>query len=73
MNEDFENVLFALFAAQNHLDYCGYGDNYERDCARSDKLPELIDQIIEKMRKNYPDLCKKIDNRFKTSLPLTMR
>lgn len=33
----------ALLAAKEHLDYCGYGDPYERECAVHDKLPEQVD------------------------------
>ena len=32
----------ALRAAEQHLEYCGYGDRWERECARSAKLPEQI-------------------------------
>ena len=32
----------ALRAAEQHLEYCGYGDKWERECAKSAKLPEQI-------------------------------
>lgn len=32
----------ALQAASEHLDYCGYGDSWERECARESKLEEKI-------------------------------
>ena len=36
----------ALSAAQDHLDYCGYGDSWERECAKQAKLPEQINAAI---------------------------
>jgi len=36
----------ALEAAKDHLDFCGYGDSYERECAFADKLPEKIEAAI---------------------------
>lgn len=37
----------ALTAAYQHLDYCGYGDRWERQCAQYAKLPETIQQAIK--------------------------
>jgi hypothetical protein len=42
------DLLEALIAAQRHLEYCGYGDDYERECARDEKLPQKIDAAIAK-------------------------
>lgn len=45
----------ALEAAQDHLEYCGYGDNWERECARENKLEEKIEKalkVAEKYEKN---------------------
>ena len=36
----------ALKDAQEHLEYCGYGDNYERECARDEGLPEKIAEAL---------------------------
>lgn len=36
----------ALYDASEHLDYCGYGDSYERSGAFESKLPEKIDDAI---------------------------
>ena len=36
----------ALQLASDHLDYCGYGDSYERECARESKLEEKIEQAL---------------------------
>lgn len=32
----------ALRAASEHLDYCGYGDNWERECAEAQGLEKKI-------------------------------
>ena len=37
----------ALKEASAHLDYCGYGDRYERDCARESGLMEKIEKALE--------------------------
>lgn len=37
----------ALEDAENHLDFTGYGDSYERDCARQERLPEKIQEAIK--------------------------
>lgn len=36
----------ALVKAKEHLEWIGYGDNYERECANNAKLPELIENAI---------------------------
>ena len=41
-----EPLHAALHAAKAHLDWCGYGDKWERECARHQKLPELIDSTL---------------------------
>ena len=43
-----QELLEALKAAVEHLNYCGYGDSYERECARDNKLPELLETVIKK-------------------------
>ncbi len=50
MNDQDKIALLraALTAAQEHLDYCGYGDSWERECARKAKLEEQIDTALEK-------------------------
>ena len=52
MDEKVFKELVKLFAEMaDHLDFCGYGDQYERECARDDKLP----QRVEGMRKNLEE------------------
>lgn len=41
-----KSLLEALQEAQAHLEFCGYGDSYERDVADSAKLPERIEAAI---------------------------
>lgn len=46
-------LLVALKAAEAHLDYTGYGDSWERECAISSDIPGLIERTIaEAERKN---------------------
>jgi hypothetical protein len=44
-------LLEALEAASEHLDYVGYGDSWERECAHHARLPERIAAAIAK---TYP-------------------
>ncbi len=49
-NEDKKKIKFltkALQAAKEHLEFCGYGDDYERECAKESKLPELIQKALD--------------------------
>lgn len=41
-----EELLFALEKAWEHLEYCGYGDKWERECAEEDKIQEIIKGAI---------------------------
>lgn len=40
----------ALEDAKKHLDYCGYGDKWERECAKSEKLPQKIEAALAAMQ-----------------------
>ena len=42
----FEQVVDALQEASSHLDYCGYGDSWEREGAYDQKLPEKISTAL---------------------------
>ena len=46
------DLLEALESASEHLDYCGYGDRWEKECAYADKLPEKIEKAINKAKRN---------------------
>lgn len=36
----------ALKAAEEHLEYCGYGDRWERECAFGAELPTKIQEAL---------------------------
>lgn len=40
----------ALEEAQAHLDYCGWGDSWERECAYHNGIPQLIDNALEETK-----------------------
>jgi len=40
-------LLHALKKAYEHLEYCGYGDNWERGLAMGEGLPGMIEKAIE--------------------------
>jgi len=42
-------LLEMLKAAKEHLEYCGYGDSYERECAGN--LDDRIQNAIDKATK----------------------
>ena len=46
-NERAEKLRDALEDAKAHLEFCGYGDSYEREGAMQDGLPEKIDKALE--------------------------
>ena len=35
--------------AAQHLEYCSYGDSWERECAREDKLPERVQAMLKEI------------------------
>ncbi len=53
------NVVQMLREAEEHLDYCGYGDNYERKLARETKLKERIFLALEAIEVPVVDAPKK--------------
>lgn len=43
-----KQVLYeTLVKAKEHLEYCGYGDSWERECADVTGLPEDIDNALK--------------------------
>lgn len=42
----------ALKNASDHLDYCGYGDSWERECAA--ELPKEIERALTAAKKYLP-------------------
>ena len=45
-----KKLVEALDAAETHLDYCGYGDSWERDVAAIQKLPDQIAEALAQAR-----------------------
>jgi hypothetical protein len=43
-----KEAIVTLSKAHKHLEYCGYGDEWERNCARDSKLDECIITVLEK-------------------------
>lgn len=43
-----QNLLVALKAAKEHLEYTSYGDSWERECAGEAQLAELLNFIMER-------------------------
>lgn len=46
MIEIIELLARALKESQDHLEYCGYGDAWERECAEESGLEETINHAL---------------------------
>ncbi len=46
----YKLVLDGLQKAEEHLEYCGYGDNWERECAREQGLASTIEHALTKAK-----------------------
>ena len=46
-----KEVIEALQEANDHLEYCGYGDSWERECAIDGGLDKKIEAALEKGNK----------------------
>jgi hypothetical protein len=44
----FDELLKALKAATDHLDYCGWGDTWERECVRDSGDQKMIEDTLAK-------------------------
>jgi len=44
-------LLKTLKMAKEHLEYCNYGDSWERECAKEIKLEEVIEKTIKQAEK----------------------
>jgi len=40
----------ALEAAHSHLSYCGYGDSWERECAKDEGLDDKIQAALDQTK-----------------------
>ena len=45
--EVVQTLLEALEQAIQHLEYCGYGDTWERSCALEEKLPAKLAHALK--------------------------
>lgn len=45
-----KDLAMALEMAVGHLDYCGYGDSWERECADHHKLPAKLDKALDRAK-----------------------
>jgi hypothetical protein len=50
MTELEKTLAKALKEAIDHLDYCGYGDSWERECAHDSGLPDRLETAMAKAR-----------------------
>lgn len=46
LNKLEKELLDMLIEAQSHLEYCNYGDKWEKECAVEAKLPERLQAVI---------------------------
>jgi hypothetical protein len=49
--ELIRDLYNALDSAKSHLEYCGYGDAWERECAEEQKIPEFVEAVMERAKK----------------------
>ena len=47
-DETITELKNLLAEAIFHLDYCGYGDSWERECARDSGMIKRMDNALEK-------------------------
>lgn len=47
--EEYKQLALLFQEARSHLEYCGYGDNWERECAKEDKLPERLEKMATRI------------------------
>jgi hypothetical protein len=46
---EYDKVAAALREAVGHLEYCSYGDSWERECADEEGLPDKLSKILEEI------------------------
>lgn len=70
--EEYKALFDAFEEAKTHLEWTGYGDSWERECAYDGNLPQTIDKayemasaIIEKHTPKVIPSTKKNDLPFK--------
>lgn len=48
-------LVETLQSASEHLEYCGYGDRWERECAQATNLEDRIMEALEAGKKYMED------------------
>jgi len=52
MNKEFEKASELIMKLYEHLEYCGWGDSWEREC--SGKLRDEASDFLEALPPNHP-------------------
>jgi len=47
--KDWKELVKLFEEMAYHLDYCGYGDSWERECADASRLPERVSLMQDKL------------------------
>lgn len=42
---EYKKLALLFQEAVGHLEFCGYGDEYEHGCAKDDKLPQRLERM----------------------------
>jgi hypothetical protein len=61
MEEVIKQLVEALEAAESHLDYCGYGDKWESECALDGADP-LGKKIAAALKAGHAALASDLTN-----------
>lgn len=48
---EYKSLVKLFQEAVAHLEYCGYGDAWERECADVDKLPQRLERMVRRTDK----------------------
>ncbi len=52
-DEEIKELLDLLKEAKNHLEYCNYGDKWERECAFESGLAKRLILVIDKYENQH--------------------
>lgn len=47
--EEYKQLALLFLEASAHLGYCGFGDEWERECAKEDKLPQRLEKMATRI------------------------
>lgn len=59
MDNEFKEPLALFKEASDHLDYCGYGDSWERECAGDlrDRVQDMLSKCEERRSRILSDFA----------------